>query len=143
MAKVHKTIEQARKNLGDSVAYIPARYKESTSRADWEAPATSEESEANFTAGITEAIAKDSRRAGIRAVGNTKYRKGCADKGAGVIAGRITNALPDYVREFTPILGAMNSAADAAPPRTRDFRANITNRLIPVVEAARKAAGKD
>ncbi len=143
MAKVHKTIEQARKNLSDSVTYIPARYKESTGKAEWETPSTSEESEENWRAGLSEAQAKDSRRAGVHKAGNAIYRKGCSEKGAGVIAGRITNALPDYVREFTPILGAMNSAADAAPPRTRDWRANIANRLHPVVEAARKAAGKE
>lgn len=138
----HKTIAEAKKHLGESVALIPARYKEATSKAEWATKASSTEAEANYGAGVAEAVAAGSRVKGIEKVGDTKYRKGCVDKGAPVIGTRITAALEDYGREFSPILSAMNAAEEAAPARTRDFRTNVNNRLIPVVEAAKRAAGK-
>lgn len=143
MPKVHKTIAEARKHLGDAVPMIPARYKESTSRAEWAGPAGSAEAAANYSAGIAEAIAKGSRELGISKAGDAKYKKGCADKGFAVIGARITAALGDYEREMGPVLSAMNAASDAAPARGRDWRANVTNRLFPVIEAARRAVGKE
>lgn len=139
MAKVHATIEEARKHLGESVSVIPGRYKERTARADWEGPTTTEEAEANWRAGLAEAQAEDKRRVGARAAGNRKYQVGCAEKGAPVIGTRITMALGEYAKNMGPVLGAMNAAADAAPPRTRDPMMNIDTRLKPVVRAAIEA----
>ena len=136
MPKVHKTIDEAAKHLGESVSVIPGRYKEATSKAEWEEPASSPQAETNWAAGLAEAQAAGSRPEGIHRAGNTGYRKGCAEKGAPVIGTRITAALGTYRTEFSPILSAMNSAADAAPARTRDPMANIDARLKPVVAAA-------
>lgn len=136
MAKVHKTVGEARKHLGESVGVIGPRYKEATGKADWAGPAASPEAAANYSAGIAEAIAEGRRERMITEVGDAKYRKGCGEKGAPIIGSRITAALPEYEREFAPILSAMNSAADAAPARTRDPMTNIDSRLKPVVAAA-------
>ena len=136
MPKVHKTIAQAKANLDASTAYIPERYKQSTQVAEWEAPATSDQSEANWREGLAAAQAADRRRTGIHLAGNAKYRQGCAQKGAGVIGTRIKAALGDYERFMRPVLDAMNAASDAAPPKVRDWRTNVTNRLFPVIEAA-------
>ena len=143
MPKVHKTIENAARNLEQSIAVIPARYAESTGRAEWAAPAVSQQAEDNYQAGLAEATAKDLRRKNISAAGDTAYRKGCADKGSKVIGERIRGALGVYRQAFSPILTAMNTAADAAPAKTRDVLTNIQNRLVPVVQAARRAAGKE
>lgn len=143
MPKVHKTIGEARKNLSDSVAYIPARYEASTARADWATPAASAEATANYTAGIAESEAKGLRVKGIVEAGDAKYKLGCKEKGAKVIGARISAALPIYEREFSPVLSAMNAASDGAPARTRDWRSNVTNRLFPVIEAARRVVGKE
>ena len=142
MARVHKTIQEAGQHLSDAAATVGARYAAATARADWETPASSREAEQNYQDGVNESISSGSRAAGIRAAGNTKYQRGCADKGAKVIGQRIKDARSDYEQNFSPVLTAMNQAADGAPARTRDFRANINNRLMPVVEAARRAAGK-
>lgn len=142
MPKVHKTIGDARKHLGEAASLIPGRYKEATAKAEWASAASSAAAKANYEAGLAEAIAAGRRETGISAVGDAKYRKGCTEKGAAVIGTRITAALADYEREFAPVLSAMSGAADGAPPRTRDFRANVTNRLLPVIEAAKRAVGK-
>jgi hypothetical protein len=142
VAKVHKTIGEARDNLRQAASQIPTRYKTSTARANWAEPAASEQAETNYQSGVQEAISQGKRVKGIQDAGDQKYRQGCADKGAAVIGERITKALPIYERNFSPVLSAMNNAADSAPPRTRDFRTNVTNRLLPVIEAAKQAAGK-
>lgn len=136
MPKVHKTIAQAKANLDAATAFIPERYKQSTAVAEWEAPSTSDQAESNWKEGLAAAMVEDRRRAGVRLAGNTKYRQGCAQKGVAVIGTRIKASLGEYERHMRPVLDAMNAASDAAPPKTRDWRANVTARLFPVIEAA-------
>ena len=136
MAKVHRTIQQAKDNLKSAAPMIPARYKEAVSKAEWEGPASSPQSEANYQGGVADAIAKGSRIAGIHRAGNAGYRLGASTKGAAVIGTRIAEAIEKYGAAFAPVLGAMNAASDAAPPRTRDPMTNIEQRLKPVVMAA-------
>ena len=137
----HKTIDIATKHLEDSLSLIRGRYEDGVRIADWKTPAGSEAAEKNYADGVTKAVAAKSRQKGIAGTSNEDWKNG-AMEGASIIAERIRNALPDYTKGFAPILSAMNSAADAAPPRTTDFRANINNRLVKVVEAAKRAAGK-
>jgi len=134
--KVHKTIAEARKHLEEAIPNIPARYKASTARADWETPSTTEESEANYRAGLSESMAEDRRRIRIHAAGNAKFKSACELKGAPVIGERIRQSLAIYERNFAPVMSAMIAAADAAPAKTRDPMANIDQRLKPVVRAA-------
>lgn len=136
MAKVHKTIEEAGAHLDQSATLIPSRYAEATAKASWADAAGSAAAEANYSAGVTEAIAAGKRPAGIMRVGDTKWKKGCKEKGVAVIGGRIKAAIPFYKAQFGGVLSAMNAAADMAPARTRDPMANIDARLKPVVAAA-------
>ena len=57
MAKVHKTIQEARKHLGESTTLIPSRYEESTSKATWEEPASSPQAEENYIAQFAPVLA--------------------------------------------------------------------------------------
>jgi len=133
---VHKTIDQAAKNLEAAATFIPARYKEGVSAAEWEQAASSAQAETNYQEGIADAIAKGKRQAGIHTAGNQKYRTNAINKGGAVIGTRIKEAIPAYRANMAPVLSAMNSAADSLPSRTRDPLANINNRLIPIVLAA-------
>jgi len=142
MAKVHKTVEQARSNLAAAAPTIGARYKEQTQKASWADPSTSAQAITNYNEGVQAAIASGSREANIRAVGDAKYRKGCAEKGAAVIGARVTAALPEYVKGITPTMSAAISASDSAPARTRDYTQNVSNRLLPVIAAMKQASGK-
>ena len=60
------------------------------------------------------------------------------DKGAPVIAARIVAALPEWEANFGPKYTRVQAAVKRLPPKTRDWRANITNRLVPVVEEWKK-----
>lgn len=136
MAKIHRTIQQAKDNLKAAASLIPARYKQGVSNADWETPTSSAQAEANYQGGIADAIAKGKRIAGVHAAGNQSYRTNAANKGGAVIGTRIVEAIEKYGANMSPILNAMNAASDAAPARTRDPMQNIENRLKPVVAAA-------
>jgi len=136
MAKVHRTIAEAKENLKAAASSIPARYRSGIAKADWENPATSDQSESNYQAGVADALAKDKRRLGIHAAGNAGWRAAADKKGGAVIGTRIAEALEKYGAGFQPVLAAMCAAADSAPARTRDPMANIESRLKPVVAAA-------
>lgn len=139
----HKTIGEAKANLENAITYIPERYKTGVSKADWATPAASDEAESNFAAAIAKAIADGTRQKKIREVSNETWKGAAMDKGARNIGEGIRKGLPKYTAKMGPVLDAMNSAADSAPARTTDWRANINNRLIPVIEAAKRAAGKE
>jgi len=137
---VLKDIGTARANLEAALALIPGRYETSIRAAVWRGPAIA--GEANFKAAMGRVIAEELRRKGIEKVTDDEWRDKALTKGAPVIAERIRMALADYEAAFGPILAAVNRKVPTLPRRVIDFRANITNRLIPVVEELKRAAGK-
>ena len=139
---VHKTIAEARHNLEESIPYIGSRYESAVKKADWATNAGSDQAEENWAMGVSKAAAGKTRQKAIKLVSNSDWQTAAATLGGPIIGMRVKAGLTKYEANMGPILDAMNSAADAAPPKGPDFRANITNRLVPVVEAARKAAGK-
>ena len=138
----HKTIGEAKANLEQSIAYIPDRYKQGVSKADWATPAASDEAESNYASGVAKAVADGTRQKRVREVSNEAWKAAAMDKGARNIGEGIRKGLAKYTARMGPVLDAMNSAADSAPARTTDYRQNINNRLIPVIEAAKRAAGR-
>ena len=139
MAK-RKTISEASANLEAAIGYIPERYKAGVAGADWQTPASSDAAEANFATAMQAAIAAKSRQAGIRNTPNSVWQNGATTKGFNNIGQGIRNGLGAYRTNFAPVLDAMNNAAASAPARSTDWRTNINNRLIPVVQAAINAA---
>lgn len=138
----NKTIQDAVTNLRQAAPLIQARYTLGINGAEWQTPAASEQAEQNYGSGVQRAIADGSRRTGILAVTNQAWRDAAIRKGASVIGDRIIQSLDKYQRNFGPILTAMNTASAALMPRTTSARANVTNRLLPIIEAAQIAAGK-
>jgi hypothetical protein len=139
---VQKTLAEARANFEASVGYIPDRYKSGVAKADWLTPAKSDAAEKNYSDAVSKAISQKSRQKAIAGMTNDDWKNAAVNKGAPIIGERIRGALDKYESEFGPILSAVNSKAQALPPATTDFRANITNRLVPIVETAKRAAGK-
>jgi len=136
MAKIHRTIQEAKDNLKQAAPTIAARYKAGVGKAEWEGPASSPQAEQNYQDGLADSIAKGKRASGIHRVGNAGYRTNAVNKGGAVIGTRIAESIEKYGQGFAPILAAMNAAADSTPPRTRDAMTNIDQRLKPVVQAA-------
>lgn len=142
IAMVVKTKEEARANFEASISYIPARYEAGIRKADWAGPAASEQAETNYAAGVGKAIADKSRQRGVAKVSNTDWQNAAITKGAPIIGERIRMGLDKYVANFGPIYDRVVAKVGALPPKTTDFRANINNRLVPVVEEWKRAAGK-
>tara|TARA_Y100000310_G_scaffold179216_1_gene179181 strand:+ start:462 stop:890 length:429 start_codon:yes stop_codon:yes gene_type:complete len=135
MARVPRTAAEARANLQASLTTIQARYEQGVRVADWEEAASSDEAEANYAAGVQEAVSLRSRQARIREVGNAHWRSRAEGKGAAALANGIRESLGKYEQNFGRVLQAIQGTLQSLPPRTRDWRTNIETRQVPVVEA--------
>ena len=139
---VLKTKEEARANFEASIGYIPDRYRAGVSKADWLTPAKSDAAEKNFADGVGKAISQKTRQKEIAKLTNEDWKNGAINKGAPIIGERIRGALNDWMANWGPMYDQVASRVAALPQKTIDWRANINNRLVPTVEAWRKAAGK-
>lgn len=137
----HKNISQAEANYAQSTSLVPERIRSGVKGADWIGKAGSDSAEANFKASMTQALANQSRKKGVMASSNQQWEQQTA-AAADRAATRMSEEKAKYASRFAPILSAMNSAADATPPRTTDAMANIDRRLKPVVKAAMDASLK-
>lgn len=139
---VMKTKEEARANFEAAIGYIPDRYRSGVMKADWLTPAKSDAAEKNFADGVGKAIAQKTRQKEISKLTNEDWKNGAINKGAPIIGERIRGALGAWMAEWGPKYDQVAARVAALPPKTIDWRANINNRLVPVVETWRKAAGK-
>lgn len=139
---VSKTKEEAKANFEAAIGYIPDRYRAGVSKADWITPAKSDAAEKNFADGVGKAIAQKTRQKEIAKLTNEDWKNGAINKGAPIIGERIRGALNTWMANWGPAYDQVVSRVAALPPKTVDWRANINNRLVPTVEAWRKAVGK-
>uniref|UniRef100_A0A6H1ZYT7 Uncharacterized protein n=1 Tax=viral metagenome TaxID=1070528 RepID=A0A6H1ZYT7_9ZZZZ len=139
---VVKTKEEAKSNFEAAIAYIPARYEAGVTKADWLTPAKSPQAETNFAAAITKAVAAKTRQKAIAAMTNEDWKNAAIAKGVPIIGDRIRGALDKWGANWGPMYDQVVAKVAALAPKTTDWRANINKRLVPTVEAWRKAAGK-
>jgi len=139
---VLKTKEEAKSNFEAAIAFIPTRYVAGVSKADWKTPAASDQAETNFAAKMQKVIAEKRRKAGIEKVSNTTWQESAKTKGAPIIGERIRAALDKWSAKWGPIYDSVTSVVKALPRPTIDWKTNVTQRLMPVVEAWKKASGK-
>jgi len=139
---VLKTKEEARANFEAAIAYIPSRYEAGIKKADWLTPAGSDQAEANYATAVSEAVAEKRRQKKIREMANVDWQDAAITKGVPIIGERIRAALDTWITEWGPMYDQVVTTIEKLPPKTLDWRANINNRLVPVVETWKKAAGK-
>ncbi len=136
MARQPRTIEQARTNFEASIPLIGDRYRQGIETAKWAEAAASDSAEANFATKMQQVIASKSRAAGVRRVGDAKWKQGAIDKGVPIIGSRIQQSLGLWAQNFGQVYTAITRAVATLPPRTVDPISNIDRRLKPVVQAA-------
>ncbi len=139
---VLKTKEEARANFEAAVSYIPDRYRKGVEKADWLTPAKSDAAEKNYAEAISKAVSEKRRQKGIAKLTNEDWKSAAMTKGAPIIGERIRGALDKWLAEWGPKYDAVAAKVSALPPKTIDWRANINNRLVPIVETWKKAAGR-
>jgi len=110
----------------------PAKYKKGVMRADWKSAAESEEAEANYAAGVSEAAANKSRQRNIQNVSNATWQGQASGKGAQRIGKGMADAAPKQAAKWAPYRSFLESAS--LPPRTRNATENIQNRSIPIAQ---------
>lgn len=135
MARNPRSVQQAKTNLENSISLIPERYIAGINNANWQAAASSDQSEKNWATGVQQAVADKRRVAGIKRVSDTEWRQMAIEKGAASIGQGIRTGLNKYEQNFGKVYNAALTTIKALPPRTLDSRANVTNRVMPVVEA--------
>lgn len=139
---VVKTKEEARANFEASIAYIPSRYTAGVGKADWHTPAASDQAELNFGDAMSKVISEKRRQKGVQETSNADWQQASVSKGAPIIGERIRLALGKWQANWGPIYDQVISKVQTLPARTTDWRANITQRLVPTVEAWKQASGK-
>ncbi len=139
---VPKTKEEARANFETAIPYIGSRYEAGVKRADWQGPASSDQAERNYAENVTKAVSEKSRQRKIQAMSNQDWQQAAAEKGAPIIGERVRMNLDKWARNWGPLYDQVVAEVGRLPAKTTDFRANITNRLVKVVESWKKAAGK-
>jgi hypothetical protein len=142
MKMVIKTKEQAKANFEAAVAYIPDRYRSGVAAADWYTPAKSDVAERNYADAVSKAVAAKSRQKAVAALNNDVWKTAAVNKGAPIIGERIRGALDKWLGTWGPMYDQVASVVPTLPAKTLDWRANINNRLVKVVETWKKASGK-
>jgi hypothetical protein len=142
MKMVIKSKEQAKANFEAAVTYIPDRYRAGVGAADWYTPAKSDVAEKNYADAVSRAVAAKSRQKAVAALNNDVWKTAAVNKGAPIIGERIRGALDKWLGTWGPMYDQVASVVPTLPAKTLDWRANISNRLVKVVETWKKAAGK-
>jgi len=135
-----KTLAEARRHFEEALPYISTRYSAGIDRAEWQKPAA--EAEPLFKEAMSKVIAEELRKKGILKVTDTEWRDLAKTKGAPIIETRIRAALDTWEANFGPIYEKIVKLVPTLPKRVIDFRTNINQRLVRVVEEWKKAAGK-
>ena len=121
------------KNFIDGASRAPAKYKAGVQRADWQTPAASEEAEANYGAGVTEAVAAKSRQKGVLNTSNSEWQNKAATDGAAIIGPRMVSSAGKQASNWQPSRSVIEGMQ--LPPRTRDAATNVQNRSLPLAVA--------
>lgn len=119
-------------NFVAGAARAPAKYKKGVMRADWQGPASSEAAEANYAAGVQEAVGNKSRQRKIQAVSNADWQRGASTTGAERIGRGMSNAAGKQSANWAPYRSFLEGLS--LPEKTRNATENIQNRSIPVAQ---------
>ena len=123
MVKV-KSQAEIDKAYREAIGRVPAKYKEGIQRTtDWQERAASEQAEANYAAGVQEAINAKRRAKAISQVSNAEWQQKAANLGAARIATGMSAGAEKRTRNFEPYRTALENLT--LSPRTTDPLQNV------------------
>jgi hypothetical protein len=91
---------------------------------------------------MSKVIAAKRRQTEVKKVSNAVWMEAAVNKGGAVIGQRVREALGKQSAAWNPIYDRVQADVLRLTPRTTDFRANISNRVVGTVESWKKNSGK-
>ena len=137
-----KSVDDAVESLKEALPTIPARYERGIKAAKWKEAAASDQAEMNWSKAVAEAAREKRRAKAIAKLTDDDWRNAAINKGAPIIGDRINAAIEKYRTNFGAVYEKAKTTFASLPPRTTDWKTNVANRLMKVVEAWKKASGK-
>lgn len=141
MARIPKTVSQARQNLEASIPLIAERYRQGVETAEWHDAAVSDQAEQLYATKTQAAIQQRKRQAALRQVTNEDWRSRALSRGVNNIGEGIRASLDKWERNFTPVYNRVLAAQRGLPAKTADANQNIDRRLKPIVAAWQGRSG--
>jgi hypothetical protein len=135
LARIPRSIDEARANLEASISVIPERYRTAVERAEFVKYAASDAAEKNWADKVSMAIQAKSRQAGVRRAGDAAWKAGALNKGVARIGEGLRQGLDKWHQNFSKPYAAVVSVVQGLPPKGIDPIANIDARAKPVVRA--------
>ena len=108
--------------------------------SNWQSQATSAEAEANYAAGVQDAVSAGRRAKALSAVSNSEWQSRSVTKGGPALAAGIGVSAQKWGKGAAPYLSALASVT--LPPKSTDGMTNLTNRagaIVAAMEAQKKA----
>jgi len=132
-----KPIDQIQRNYAGSASTAAARYRDAAPGVIWQGPAV--EGQALFEEKMRDPAVLARRSKNIQKVSDAEFRTALSEKGAPILASRMSSAAGDQAAGYAPYRTALEAVN--LPKRTADPMSNIDNRLKPIVSAlvAKKA----
>jgi len=135
-----KPIDQVNENWIAAQGRVPAAYSKGIDNAK-DVIGKAIAGEANYAAGVSQAVAEGSRAKGLAKISDADWKKAAKEKGAARIAAGMKAGEAKFSAGMSKNLATIQSVT--IPPRTQDGMANIDNRLKPIAAAlmAQKKTG--
>lgn len=133
-----KPLSEIEANYKGSASEAQRRYVQAIPRMVWQENAIAGQD--LYVSRMSDPAVLARREEKIREVSDSEFREAVQEKGANILASRMGAASSKMAQGYAPIRQALEGLS--IPERTADPMANIDNRLKPVVDAMRRAAGK-
>lgn len=133
MVKV-KSAQEIDANYKAAISRVPNAYKQGVQRtSDWQEKASSNEAEALWRTKVEEAAAAGRRQKAVSLVSNAEWQSRAANIGSARIGQGMSANADKRTRNFEPYRTALEGVS--LPAKTADPVANVTNRVVPIVQA--------
>ena len=132
-----KTLEATSKAWEQSHSRVASAYVEGISAAR-DVIAKAIAGEANYAAGVQEAIASGRRAKALDQVSHEQWRKAAREKGGPRIAPAIAAAKDSFRSGMGEVLSTIQAVS--LPARTTDAATNVANRVTPIAVALQNMA---
>ena len=118
--------------VSGATAKVDKLVRKYTARTDKLARATSDEAQKNYVAGVTDPVSQKLRLVNLKKLSEADLNKGMEEKGRTAYSTGVGAAQNKYVSNVQPYLSEIDRIKGTLKPHTRDARANVMERVLPL-----------